>query len=395
MADAASIEDLARLARKRLPRIVFDYLEGGSEDEVTLRANRTAFARVCLVPEVLTGHSRRDLRATLLGQQFALPVLIGPTGLSGIFWPDADVALARAAASVGAGFVLSTPANTAIERVAAACPGTIWFQLYPWGERAHWLRLIERAGACGVRTLIVTVDSLVAGKRERDLRNRFAHEVRYTPRAIWDGLTHPRWLATVWLRRGVPHFENISEFLPPGADARTLAEFTRARRNAGFSWSDLGWIREHWSGPLIVKGILTAADAARAADAGVNGVVVSNHGGRQLDGAQATLDALPAVAAKAGHALTVLVDGGIRRGSDVVKAIALGARGVLLGRATLYGLAAGGEAGVARALVILRDEIERVLALIGCATIADVSARHVEVAGAHTLRTRTGCGADE
>jgi len=372
--NARNIADLAGLARARLPGVIFDYLDGGAEDEVTLRDNRVAFERYRLRPAMLTGKATRDLSVNLFGHRLSVPFLIGPTGLNGIFWRDADLALARAAAAGG----VPSPANNSLEQVAAeGGDGVKFFQLYCWDQRPLWERQIARAQAAGYQALVVTVDSLINGKRERDLANRFAHEVRLTPRVVWDGLTHPRWLASVWLGRGMPRLENIAEFLPPGASAHDLAEFTRSRRNLTLNWADIAWMRGLWQGPLLVKGLLTAEDAKRAQAAGADGVVVSNHGGRQLDGAPASIDVLSEVVAAVGDELTVLIDGGFRRGSDIVKALALGADGVLLGRATLYGVAAGGEAGAARALAILRDETERVLTLLGCASVAELNPDHI------------------
>ena len=376
--DAINIDALARLAKARLPRVIFDFLDGGAEEEATLRDNRAAFARYRLRPTMLTGHARRDLSVSLFGHRLSAPFLIGPTGLNGIYWVDADLALARAAAAADIGFTLSSPANNSIEQVAReGGEGIKFFQLYCWDGRPLWERQIARAQSAGYKALIVTVDSVINGKRERDLRNRFAHEVKITPSVVWDGLTHPRWLGSVWLRRGMPRMENLAEFLPAGASAHDLAEFTRSRRNLTLNWDDIAWMRGLWQGPLIVKGLLTADDARRAQSAGADGVVVSNHGGRQLDGAPATLDVLPEVVAAVGDCMTVLIDSGFRRGSDIVKALALGADAVLLGRATLFGVAAGGQAGAARALAILRDETERVMTLMGCASVAELTPDHV------------------
>lgn len=374
---AVSVDDMARLAQARLPRVVWEYLAGGAEDETLLRENRDAFARIRLSPRVLTGRGRQDLSVTLFGNRYAAPFLIGPTGLNGLFWREGDLALARAATAAGIGFVLSTASNTSLEEVAKRTSGPRWFQLYPWGDPALSARLLHRARIAGYAAAVVTVDSLVAGKRERDLRNRFSHEIRITPRVALDGLRHPRWLASVWLRGGMPRFENVAEFLPAGATATDLAEFTRSQRNPFFSWDDVAHLRDVWRGPLLVKGVLAAADAERAIAVGADGIVISNHGGRQLDVAQATIDALPTIAAAVGGRMTILLDSGIRRGSDIVKALALGADAVLLGRATLYGLAAGGEAGVARVLEILRDETARTLALVGCSEAVEVTAEHV------------------
>jgi (S)-mandelate dehydrogenase len=374
---AINIADLRDLARRRLPRVVFDYLDGGAEDETTIAWNREAFGRWALVPRILPGVASIDLSADLFGERLGLPLIVGPTGLNGIFWPRADVLLARAAGAAGAAFTLSTASNSSLEDVAAAGPGVRWFQLYAWGERSVWARLLERAAAAGYRALLVTVDTLAIGKRERDLRNDFAHQVRYSARVVLDGLRHPRWLVGTWLRGGVPRFENWAEFAPKGADARQLTALVRARRSPDLSWDDLAWLRERWRGPFLIKGVLAVEDAKQAADMGADGVVVSNHGGRQLDGAIATLDALVPIVDAAGDRLAVILDGGVRRGGDVLKALALGARAVLLGRAPLYGVAASGEPGAARALAILRDEMERAMLLLGCRSVAALSRAHV------------------
>ena len=373
VADAINIADLREMARRRLPRVVFDYLDSGAEDEVTLAQHRAVFRRYAFVPRILSGSAARGLAVTLFGQELEVPWIVGPTGLNGILWHDADLALARAAERIGAAYAHPTAANIALERFAQSAGGVRWFQLYPWGDRSVWARLIERAQTAGYHALIVTVDSLLAGNRERDRRNQFAHQIRYTPRIVLDGLTHPRWLAGVWLRGGTPRFENIVEFAGPGANARELADYVRKMRNPDFSWDDLRWLRSLWRGPFLVKGVLSPTDAKRAADVGAEGIVVSNHGGRQLDGAIATLDALPPIVDAVGDSLTVLIDGGFRRGSDIVKSLALGAKAVVLGRAPLYGVAAAGEAGVHRALEILREETYRVLTLLGCPNLEALS----------------------
>jgi (S)-mandelate dehydrogenase len=373
VADTINIAELRELARRRLPRVAFDYLDGGAEDEITLGQNRAAFRRYGFVPRILSGSAPRDLGVTLFGRAQTVPWVVGPTGMNGIFWRGADLALARAAHRAGAVYAHPTAANVALEALARAVDGVSWFQLYPWGDRQVWARLIERAQGAGYRALIVTVDSLVSGNRERDRRNHFAHKVRYTPRIVLDGLLHPRWLAGVWLRGGPPRFENMAEFARPGASAADLADYIRSMRNPDFSWDDLRFIRDRWRGPFVVKGVLSPQDALRAANMGADGIVVSNHGGRQLDGAIATLDALPPVVAAVGDMMTVLIDGGFRRGSDIVKALALGAKAVVLGRAPLYGIAAAGEPGAARALEILRDEMLRVLTLLGCPSVEALS----------------------
>jgi (S)-mandelate dehydrogenase len=385
--NAINITDLEKMARRRLPKVIYDYMAGGAEDERTLHRNRQAFEEYRFQPRMLSGVNKVDLSTSLFGDQLKLPFIIGPTGLNGIHWKDGDRALARAAAAAGTSFVLSTASNCSIESVAASSTGSKWFQLYPWGDRAVVGRLIERAKACGYRALLVTVDSLIAGKRERDLRNRFSHEVKLTPRVILDGIMHPRWLYSVWLAGGMPRFENIAEFLPPGATASELAEFTRSQRNPKLTWDDIAWIKDQWKGPMAVKGILAAEDAQEAARYGIEGVVISNHGGRQLDGSDSPLDALPAITRTAGNRLVVLIDGGFRRGTDIVKALALGADGVLLGRATLFGLASGGEAGARKALTILADEVSRTMSLLGCETVGKLGPSYLSVPGLNIMHT--------
>lgn len=379
---ALTIDDLKAAARRRLPRVLWDYLEGGAEEEHTLRANRLAFDRYAFAPRAATGEGAQDLTIELYGHRLAAPFLVGPTGLNGIFIPDGDLHLAKACDDAGIGMALATASTNSIEDVAAASTrGTFrMFQLYPWGGADLHAHLVERAAAAGFHAVIVTVDSLFPGNRLRDRRNGFAHSLRMSPRVVVDGLLHPQWLASTWLPRGMPRLENIAPLLPPGASAYELADFTRRQRNTYYCWDDIARLRRTWNGPLIVKGLLSPADARRARREGLDGIIVSNHGGRALDGAPATLDVLPAMLQAAGD-MPVMIDSGFRRGSDIVKALALGARCVLLGRATLYGLAAGGHAGVARALHILTEETERVLALLGVGSVTALRPEHVRRAG--------------
>jgi (S)-mandelate dehydrogenase len=376
---AVNIDDLRRLAMRRLPRVAFDFLDGGAEDEVTLRANRTAFERIAFRPRILPGAPTRDLSVELFGDRFNVPFFIGPTGINGLYWPDADLALARAAGAIGAGAVASSPANNTLEEIAASTSAPKWFQLYPWGaDRVLIARLVERAQAAGYKALVVTVDMVLNGKRERDIRHQFAHKVTMTPAIVLDGLLHPIWLFSTWLRHGMPMLANIVEFAPKGANANEVASYVREKRFTSLTWDDIAWIASIWKGPMLVKGILTAEDALNAKEIGAAGIVVSNHGGRQLDGAPATIDVLPEIVEAVGDQMTIAIDGGFRRGSDIVKALAIGADVVFLGRATLYGVAAGGEPGVARALEILRDETDRVLTLVGCKSVSELTSRHVQ-----------------
>ncbi|MAS03927.1 MAG: alpha-hydroxy-acid oxidizing enzyme [Ahrensia sp.] len=376
MAMPVNIDDLRRRARRRLPRVVFDYVDGGAEDETTLRRNREAFERISFRPRILAG-GEIDTATTLFGEKIALPLVVAPTGLNGLLWPKGDVCLARAAGRANVGFALSTASNTSLEDIARHHSGPRWFQLYPWGGPDFSAHLLDRAAAAGYGAVILTVDSLVAGNRERDRRHGFAHQIQWSPRIVIDGLAHPRWLASVWLRFGTPRLENLAPLLRAGATAAEMAEFTRSQRNPSFDWSDIRRIRDQWKGPLLVKGVLTAEDAAIAHETGVDGVVVSNHGGRQLDGAISTIEALPSIVDEVGDKMSVLVDSGFRRGTDVVKALALGARAVLIGRAALYGLAASGEAGSSQALGILGEEIRRTMRLLGCREIAEISRDHL------------------
>ncbi len=364
LAAAATIEDVRRIARRRLPRLAFDFIDGGADAEVTLRRNAEAFERRMLRPRYLVDVSRRSLSTELFGQRLGMPVLIAPTGMSRVAGRDGELAGAKAAGRLGIPFVLSTMSSHSIEEVARVGSGPLWFQLYLWPQREIGERLVTRAAAAGFEALVVTVDVPVVGRRLRDVRNGFVFPPKLRRRTALDMLSHPRWLA------GVPQTMKFANLLDSeaGAGGRPLEHAKLVNSllsNPGASWADLGWLRELWDGPLLVKGVLTAGDALLALDCGADGIIVSNHGGRQLDGAPASLDALEEIAPAVGGRAEVLIDGGIRRGTDIVKALALGARACLIGRPWLYGLAAGGEAGVALVLELLRDELDRALALLG------------------------------
>ena len=368
---AISIEDLRELSRRRLPRAIFDFFDGGAEDESTLRDNRAAFSRVRLLPKVLVNVAAVDTRIDLFGAPSALPLAIAPTGGISAGRAGAELSLARAAKARGVPFTLATPAAVTIERVAEEVGGRLWFQLYAVRQREFREKLVARAKDCGYEALLVTVDLPVSGKRERDPRNGFRTPYNPNWRNSRDVLFKPAWLFEI-LRHGLPgmaYFEGYRFSTPKGTD---IATAVGQEMDPSLDWEAIKRLRELWPGRLLLKGVERPDDAERAAAIGCDGVVVSNHGGRQLDGAVATLDALPEVARAAGKRMTVLLDGGVRRGVDIVKARALGAHGVLTGRATLFGAMAGGEAGAQRALEILASELERAMRLCGVRSMAEV-----------------------
>lgn len=378
---AYNIDDLKQLAQQRLPRVAWDYLERGAEDDVTMRENRSGFERIRFMPRTLVDVSGRTLKHELFGKSYTAPFGIAPTGAAGLYCFDADVALAQAASDAGVPFVLSTASFVAMERVAREAEGTKWFQLYMSKDREAAERLVRRAFDAGFEALVVTTDVPVGANREYNLRNGFAIPFRINARNVIDGMLHPRWLAQVFLRTlftsGVPRFQNVDSNVGGRIIAKDLSAF-RARRDA-LDWSDIAWLRTIWPRKLLVKGILAVADAHLALRHGADGIIVSNHGGRQLDGAVAAIDVLPAIADAVGSRMPVLFDSGVRRGSDIVKALALGADFVFTGRATLYGAAAGGRNGVAHALGLLRAETDRVMALIGCSRVDELSRAYLEM----------------
>jgi (S)-mandelate dehydrogenase len=366
---AVNIDELRQIAKRRLPRFVFDYVDGGSEDERTLAGNRAAFERLRWRPRTLVDVSTRSTGTTLLGRAARMPAIVGPTGLNGLDWRDGDLALARATAAAGLPFAMSTVCMSYIEDIAREASSGLWLQAYVFRERAITDRLIARAATAGCDALILTSDFPVAGKRERDLRSGLLPKQRFTLATKLDMLRHPRWLASVATRK--PRFVNVERELGAG---RNVNEFVgHDMFDPSLDWDDLARFREQWQGKLLLKGVLRADDAERATRLGVDGLILSNHGGRQLDAAISGMEALPEVVAAVGRQVAVMVDGGVRRGADVARAVALGAAGVMLGRAPLYGLAAGGEAGAAHALAILRDELDRTLALTGCRSVADLT----------------------
>ncbi len=372
---SANIDDLRELARRRLPRMVFDFFDGGAEDEVTLRANRAAFERIRLVPQVLRDVSRVDPSTEILGGPARYPIVVAPTGAIGMGWPGADLAIARAAAACGIPYTLSTSATASIEEIAEQAPGRLWFQLYVLTDRAFSDGLVERARAAGYEALVVTVDLPVGGKRERDTHNGFALPFRLGLRPLLQGAAKPAWAWRILAHGGIPELVNLRGFQQRArADMASAASSVGQNLDASFDARGLARLRELWKGKLIVKGVARPDDAERIVQLGADAIWLSNHGGRQLDGAITALDALPAVAAAVGGKVPVLIDGGVRRGSDALKARALGAQAVAIGRPMLYGASAAGAAGARRALEILTDELERTMRLCGARSIAEIGA---------------------
>jgi isopentenyl diphosphate isomerase/L-lactate dehydrogenase-like FMN-dependent dehydrogenase len=373
-----NIEDLRALARRRLPKMVFDYLDGGAEAEVTLRENCRAFESVTFRPRQAVAVPACDLRTRVLGIDVSFPALLAPVGYSRLMHPGGEVVAARAAGAAGTAYILSTISGHRLEDVKAGSSGAVCYQLYLLGGREAAEGAIERARAAGYSALVVTVDTAVAGMRERDFRNGVTEllsdslfaKIPFLPQI----LARPGWLKDFLLDGGLPQLPNV---VIPGQGVMPLQDVSSSLARGAVTWEDLKWIRNCWPGPIVIKGVLTGDDGRRALDEGAVAVVVSNHGGRQLDGVPATLRVLPEVVSAVNGRAEVLMDGGIRRGSDIVKAICLGARAVLIGRAYAYGLGAAGEAGVARALKILRADVERTLRLLGCPSVAALDSSYV------------------
>ena len=373
-ARAGTIGELRAAARRRVPRVVFDYVDGAAGDEVTAAANVAALRALELHPRVLAGVSEVDLSTSVLGQPVSLPLLGAPMGLTGLLHPAGEVALGRALSAAGTISVLAAMASCPIEEVAAAVSGPVWFQMYIWRDRGLVAEMLQRAWAAGMPVLVVTVDVPCAGNRDRDRRNGFSVPPRVTARALAGGLAHPG-----WSYRFTRHPRISWGNLPGdgGQDAATLSAQTNRQFDPAATWDDLRWFRDRWDGQLVVKGVMRKEDALRAVRLGADGIAVSNHGGRQLDGAPAAIRALPAVADAVGGDAEVYVDGGIRRGADIVKALALGARACLAGRPLAYGLGAAGEEGARRAVEILRAELRTALTLAGCPSVRAVDSSWV------------------
>lgn len=377
---AYNIDDLHRIARSRLPKVCYDFMAEGTEDNVSLHNNREVFERIRLQPRMLVNVSKRSQQVTVHGKTFQSPFGIAPTGAAGLYGFDADVALARAAAKAGVPFVLSTASFVPLERITQEVPeGSNWFQLYMSKEREGAERLIVRAREAGFDALVVTTDIPVGGAREYNKRNGF--EVPFTMRlgSMVDGAMHPRWMFGVFLRTlldsGVPRLQNVDANVGGRIVSKSMADF-RQKRDA-LNWADMEWVRSIWPRKLYIKGIMTAADAREAERIGADGIFVSNHGGRQLDGAVSPIEVLPEIVSAVGARMVIMIDSGFRRGTDIIKALALGANMVFLGRATLFGIAAGGEAGASRALDLLRGEVDRTMGQLGVNNLAELSHAHL------------------
>jgi (S)-mandelate dehydrogenase len=369
----ATLADYQRLAGRYLPKIAKDYLEGGSEDGQTLARNRLAFECLTFSPRTLCNVSDVDSRVTILGHQLEMPAIVGPTGLNGLYAPRAEECLAQAAHAAGLPFVLSTASTSLIEDVRGASKGDLWLQLYVQEDRRIAQDMMRRARGVGYTVLMLTVDTPVHGVRDHDIRNGFRLPLRPPPRLLVDMLLHPRWCWRMIAQGGSPQLVNLARSMGEPSRLSTQAAALSRQMATDLDWTSVAWLRRHWDGPILIKGILSVHDAVQAANHGVDGIILSNHGGRQLSSAPSPLEVLPSVVDRVGCRVTVLMDGGIRRGSDIVKARALGAQAVLLGRAPLYGLASRGQSGVESILAILKRELETTLRLLGCPRVADLT----------------------
>jgi len=373
LARAADIADLRNIAQRRLPRGVFDYIDGGAEDEITLNANSQAFRRIEFRPRVLRDVSAVDPSTTLLGRPLPIPLVLAPTGFPRSVHPDGELAAARAAARAHLPYTLSTLSTCSIEEVAAAATGPKWFQVYVWRDRGLVKEMIERAAASRYEAIVITVDTAVFGRRERDIRHGFTMPPKLGLDTIIDGARHPGW---TWrfVRADPIRFANVvGRDVGDGTSAVSVADYINTQFDPSLSWRDIDWIRGVWDGPIVIKGIQTVADARLAADVGVEAIALSNHGGRQLDSSPAIIDLVEPVADAVGDRIEIICDGGVRRGGDIVKAVARGARACMAGRVHLYGLAAGGEPGVEHALAIIDRDVRRTMALIGARSVADIT----------------------
>lgn len=377
LARVANIDDLRTMAKRRLPGGIFDYIDGGSDDERTLRANSDSFHNWTFEPRILRDVSSIDTSTTFLGQSLPFPLMLSPTGFTRIADSQGELSVARVAAHNQLPYCLSTLSTRSIEEVAAVSGGPKWFQVYVWRDKKMLHDMLQRAAEHHYDAIMLTVDTAVLGKRERDVRRGFTLPPTLGVRTILDGLMHPRWLWDFLTHEAIT-FSNVAQSgsFPKGT-AVTLSEFISEQFDPGLSWSDIQWFRDNWSGPIIIKGIQTVADAKIAAHNGLDAIAVSNHGGRQLDGSPATIDLIAPIADALGGATPIICDGGIRRGSDIVKALALGADICSVGRPYLYGLGAAGEKGVQKAIEILQSELIRTMSLIGVSSVADIDSSYV------------------
>jgi len=371
MQGVVNIEDLRRLAKKRLPKIAYDFIEGGTDDEVGLVTNESAFRKARLVPRYLVDVSVRDQSTTLFGRTYSSPIGIAPTGLAGLFRHGADLMLAEAARDANVPFIMSGSSTGSIEDLGKLAPDHGWYQLYSAKDQAVSEDLIKRAADAGLRTLVFTVDVPEGSNRERNIRNGFGRPLSLSLRSKIDALMHPAWMMQ-WLRHGTPFFDNWAKYAGPGADADKVSDFVAYNNRAPMTWKHVERYRELWKGNFVLKGIMHPDDAVRAHAMGVDGVMVSNHGARQLDNAPSPLEVLPAIRDAVGDKMTVMFDGGIRRGIDALIALCTGAKFVFVGRPTLYGVTAGGKAGADAALGIFRREIDISMAQLGVTRIADL-----------------------
>jgi L-lactate dehydrogenase (cytochrome) len=369
--NALTIADLKEQARRRVPKMFFDYADSGAWTESTYRANEDDFAKLLLRQRVLVDMTDRNLATEMVGEPVSMPVALAPTGFCGMQHADGEILAAQAAEAAGVPFTLSTMSICSIEDVAAATTKPFWFQLYVMRDRAFIERLIERAKAAGCSALMLTLDLQILGQRHKDLRNGLSAPPKFTPKHVWQMATRPFWcLGMLGTRRR--SFGNIVGHASNVGDLASLASWTSEQFDPRLSWKDVEWIKERWGGKLILKGILDPEDARMAAETGADAIIVSNHGGRQLDGARSSIAALPGIVEAVGDRIEVHMDGGIRSGQDVLKAVALGAKGVYIGRPFLYGLGAGGRAGVTRVLEIIRRELDVTMALCGRRDIRDI-----------------------
>ncbi len=372
LARAASVADLRRLAKRHLPGGVFDYIDGGAEDERTMAANQAAFAAVGFRPRVLRGVEKVEVGSTLLGKPLAYPLVLAPTGFTRIADPDGELAVARAAQRAGLPYTLSTLSTRSIEEVRAVSDGRLWFQVYAWRDRGLVKEMVDRAAAARYEALVLTVDTAVLGRRERDVRRGFSLPPTIGPGTLLDGALHPGW-TWAFVRSEPIRFANVAgRSVGDGASPVTLSDYINTQFDPALAWDDVDWLRSVWDGPLVLKGVQTVEDAVLAAERGVEAVALSNHGGRQLDGAPATFPLVAPVADAVGGRSEIICDGGVRRGSDIAKAVAAGATATMAGRAYLYGLGAAGERGVDRVLAWLQADLTRTLSLLGAGRIRDL-----------------------